>query len=172
MACVDAFGGGRGGWRLADAARSDCLVPSGLTTEEGAIMSTSDFDLVGEAEADKIAAPSMLVSGCKRPDPITLKARRRVLFPEGLTRREMDVLKSICNGDSNARISMRLGVELATVKWHAYQIFNKLGVKSRTQAVAVAIYLGIVVPDWLVAHGEPTVECPEFLAESRSTRYA
>lgn len=58
------------------------------------------------------------------------------------------------------------------MKWHVYQIFNKLGVQSRTQAVAVAIYLEIVVPDWLVAYGERTVECPEFLAESRSKRYA
>lgn len=135
-------------------------------------MSTLDLELLDEAEENKMAATSMVVSGRKRPDPLTLRARRRMLFPEGLTRREIAVLQSICNGDSNARIAARLGVELPTVKWHVYKIFNKLGVQSRTQAVAVAIYLEIVVPDWLVAYGQRSVECPTFLAESRSKRYA
>lgn len=135
-------------------------------------MSTSDLELLGSSALSEIPETPMLVSGCARPDPVTIKARRRALSPENLTRREMDVLQSICNGDSNARIAARLGVELATVKWHAYQIFNKLGVKSRTQAVAVAIYLELVVPDWLVAYGARTVECPQFLFESRSKRYA
>lgn len=132
-------------------------------------MSTSPSELM---QPTSMSDSPMLVSGCKRPDSITLKARRRILFPESLTRREMDVLRSICRGDSNAQIAVRLQVGMATVKWHIYQIFNKLGVQSRTQAVAIAIYLGLVVPDWLLAYGERTVECPEFLAESRSERYA
>lgn len=135
-------------------------------------MSMSELELLETAAATTLTEPLMLVSVRNHPDPVTLRARRRALSPESLTRRETDVLQSICNGDSNARIAVRLGVELATVKWHVYQIFNKLGVKSRTQAVAVAIYLELVVPDWLVAYGARTVACPEFLAESRSKRYA
>lgn len=51
-------------------------------------MSTSE--LLEPAAMNKTTEPSIVVSRCNRPDPVTLKLRRRVLFPEGLTRRPAD----------------------------------------------------------------------------------
>lgn len=68
---------------------------------------------------------------------------------EPLTASELRVLALICDGDSNRDIARRLQVGLPTVKFHVNQIFGKLGVKRRTQAVAVAIHLRILAPSWL-----------------------
>lgn len=71
------------------------------------------------------------------------------LLVEPLTAREMEVLALICDGRSNHDVAKRLGIEIPTVKYHVYQIFGKLGVARRTQAVAVAVFLGMVRPVWL-----------------------
>lgn len=71
------------------------------------------------------------------------------LLIEPLTARELEVLTLICDGQSNHGVAKRLGIGLATVKYHVNQIFGKFGVARRTQAVAVAVFLGIVRPVWL-----------------------
>lgn len=71
------------------------------------------------------------------------------LLVEPLTARELEVLTLICEGQSNHGVSKRLGIEIPTVKYHVYQIFGKLGVARRTQAVAIAVFLGMVKPVWL-----------------------
>ncbi len=63
---------------------------------------------------------------------------------EPLSERELDVLRLIADGLSNQEIAQRLVVSLRTVKWHAGNIYGKLGVKNRTQAVAKARSLGIL----------------------------
>ncbi|MDT5029403.1 MAG: hypothetical protein QOE61_5829 [Micromonosporaceae bacterium] len=55
----------------------------------------------------------------------------------GLTRRERDVLKLLCQGLSNAVIAHRLALTEKTVKNHLNHIFGKLDVRSRTEAVLV-----------------------------------
>lgn len=55
-----------------------------------------------------------------------------------LTERELEVLQLIAEGLSNYDIAVRLFVGVSTVKTHVNRIFSKLGVKSRTQAVALA----------------------------------
>lgn len=99
-------------------------------------------------------------------DPIANSAHCRCLRPEArsgtgsectpnrcliepLTERELEILGELCEGASNSEISARIGVSLPTVKYHLYQIFGKLGVLRRTQAVAVAIHLRLVSPAWL-----------------------
>ena len=57
---------------------------------------------------------------------------------EALSRRELDVLKCIADGFSNAEIAEKLFISLGTVKWHVNNIFGKLHVKSRTRAVVLA----------------------------------
>jgi LuxR family maltose regulon positive regulatory protein len=57
---------------------------------------------------------------------------------EPLTDRELEVLRLLAAGLSNAEIADRLVVSLNTVKTHARSIFGKLHVESRTQAVARA----------------------------------
>ena len=58
--------------------------------------------------------------------------------------REMQVLALIAEGKSNQEISAELYLALNTVKRHAYNIFAKLEVKKRTQAVAKARQLGLI----------------------------
>mgnify|MGYP003401760767 CR=1 FL=1 len=64
--------------------------------------------------------------------------------PDALTRREIEVLRLMAGGHSNREISDLLGASEGTIKNHASNIFSKLGVKSRTQAVLKGIELGCV----------------------------
>jgi LuxR family maltose regulon positive regulatory protein len=57
---------------------------------------------------------------------------------EPLTVRELDVLRLIATGKSNGEIAETLVVAVSTVKAHINNIFGKLGVTSRTQALARA----------------------------------
>jgi len=63
---------------------------------------------------------------------------------EPLSKRELEVLELIADGLSNQEIGRRLVISLRTVKWHASNVYGKLGVKNRTQAVAKARTLGIL----------------------------
>jgi DNA-binding NarL/FixJ family response regulator len=61
-----------------------------------------------------------------------------------LTTREQEVLHWLIQGASNKDIAQHLYVTDATVKAHLTSIFDKLKVKSRTQAIVTALKLGIV----------------------------
>jgi LuxR family maltose regulon positive regulatory protein len=63
---------------------------------------------------------------------------------EPLTERELEVLRLVAAGTSNREIAVRLTVTLGTVKKHLNNIFGKLGVESRTQALARARELGLL----------------------------
>ncbi|MBN1430311.1 MAG: tetratricopeptide repeat protein [Anaerolineae bacterium] len=63
---------------------------------------------------------------------------------EPLSEREMEVLHLVAEGLSNNEISHRLYLALPTIKWHTGNIYGKLGVKSRMQAVARARELGLL----------------------------
>ena len=63
---------------------------------------------------------------------------------EPLTRRELEILDLIAQGLSNNDIAERLFLALTTIKGHNQNIFGKLGVKRRTEAVARARDLGIL----------------------------
>jgi LuxR family transcriptional regulator, maltose regulon positive regulatory protein len=59
-------------------------------------------------------------------------------LPEPLSDRELEVLRLVARGRSNAEIARELVVEVATVKTHLNNLYRKLDVHSRTQAVARA----------------------------------
>ena len=63
---------------------------------------------------------------------------------EPLSEREHEVLLLIAEGLSNREIAQRLFLSLSTIKVHTYNMYGKLGVHSRTQAVAKARTLGIL----------------------------
>ena len=65
-------------------------------------------------------------------------------FIEPLTAREMDVLCLLAEGLSNQEIAESLVMEVGTVKWYNTQIYGKLQVKNRKQAVTRALTLGIL----------------------------
>jgi LuxR family transcriptional regulator, maltose regulon positive regulatory protein len=64
---------------------------------------------------------------------------------EPLSDRELEVLQHLAQGLSNRAIADKLFVTLAAIKWHARNIYGKLDVSNRTQAVAKARELGILV---------------------------
>lgn len=85
-----------------------------------------------------------------RPDRSTESVRRvetgayHSPLLEPLTTREQDVLVLLATGLSNAEVAARLIVTVGTVKTHIKSIYGKLGVHSRTQAIARAHEVGLL----------------------------
>ncbi len=69
-------------------------------------------------------------------------ANRALIDP--LSERELNVLRLIADGHSNQEIAERLVISVTTVKKHVNHIFGKLGVQSRTQAIACAQVLHLL----------------------------
>ena len=63
------------------------------------------------------------------------------------TERELDILKELTTGDTNAVIAERLNVSVATVKSHIQHLMEKTGFKTRTELVSEARSKGIVIKD-------------------------
>jgi LuxR family maltose regulon positive regulatory protein len=63
---------------------------------------------------------------------------------EPLSERELEVLDLIAQGFSNREVARALSIALSTVKVHTHNIYGKLDVHSRTQAVAKARAMGIL----------------------------
>ena len=81
--------------------------------------------------------------------PTSLRHRSgQALIPqplvEPLSERELEVLQLIAEGLTNQEVATRLFLTLNTVKVHTRNIYGKLGVNNRTQAVAQARALGIL----------------------------
>ena len=56
---------------------------------------------------------------------------------KSLTRREVQILRCISNGDSNKEIALALNIEEQTVKNHISNLMRKLEAKNRTHAVVI-----------------------------------
>ena len=63
------------------------------------------------------------------------------------TDRELDVLKELTTGDTNAEIAERLHISIGTVKSHIGHLMEKTGFKTRTELASEARALGIVIKD-------------------------
>ncbi|NMO00900.1 response regulator transcription factor [Gordonia sp. TBRC 11910] len=87
------------------------------------------------AQGDSALSPAIatrLLSRVRRPDPDTL------------TPREVDVLAQVADGLSNREIAKALFLSEMTVKSHLAHVYGKLGVRSRTAAVARARTMGLL----------------------------
>jgi NarL family two-component system response regulator LiaR len=75
---------------------------------------------------------------------VLVKAATAPAQDEGLTSRELEVLRLMVHGDSNPAIAEKLFVSRSTVKFHVSNILMKLGTATRTEAVAVAVQRRLV----------------------------
>jgi NarL family two-component system response regulator LiaR len=71
---------------------------------------------------------------------VLIKAATEPATEDGLTTRELEILRLMVNGDSNPDIAEKLFVSRSTVKFHVSNILMKLGAATRTEAVAIALH--------------------------------
>jgi DNA-binding NarL/FixJ family response regulator len=92
--------------------------------------------------ADLVRALEAALAGKSYIDP----ALARTTKPGGsLTKRELEVLKLLAEGLQHEEIGRRLGISSETVRTHLRKASDRLGATTRTQAVATALRLGLIV---------------------------
>jgi DNA-binding NarL/FixJ family response regulator len=117
----------------------------------------SGFVLKDDPPEQLLAAVRIVASGEALLSPAitkrVIKQFTRVPRPappkelDGLTDRELDVLRLIARGHSNAEIGEELYISDATVKTHITHILQKLNLRDRVQAVVLAHETGLFDPD-------------------------
>ena len=128
-----------------------------LTTYEtddhilGAIEAGASGYLLKAAPQDEIVAGVRSVVGGQTVLAPAIAAKlvermRQGAAPERprLSARELEVLRLVGVGNSNAAIARKLFISEATVKTHLIHVFEKLGVSDRTRAVTLALELGLL----------------------------
>ena len=91
----------------------------------------------GEGLAEVIAGVKPFPE--KEPSVLLGKARS-----ESLTKRELDVLRQMAEGKSDAQIGDALSISVSTVKHHVQQLFFKTGLANRTQLAVEAVRSGLI----------------------------
>ncbi len=79
-----------------------------------------------------------------RDTPHSFTVDKKALANLELSRRELEVLELMARGLSNQEIAVKLFVSLNTIKTHSSNVFSKLDVKRRTQAVEKARRLSMI----------------------------
>jgi len=77
-------------------------------------------------------------------DQVREAATRPLATSQTLTPRELEILRHVAEGRSNKAIAAALSMSHRTVEVHLTRIFKKLGAKSRTRAVTLAVRQGLI----------------------------
>jgi len=75
--------------------------------------------------------------------PPAVAAGRLVPPPDGLSPRELEVLRLLAAGESNAQIARRLGLSTHTIERHVANLYRKIGARGRADATAYALRHGL-----------------------------
>ena len=156
------FGPGVEGTRLATGADATAEIKRTMEKPPHVLVVTNydtDADILGAIEAGalgyllKDAPPEELLaavrSAAEGDSPLSPTVANRLMTRvrtprTSLTPRELEVLKLVASGSSNREIGRALLLSEATVKSHLVHIYDKLGVRSRTSAVAAARKQGVL----------------------------
>ena len=87
------------------------------------------------AARERTQTPSSIPGG----PPTPLRAQTAASYPGGLTAREVEVLRLVAQGLSDAQVAEQLVISRRTVNWHLSSIYSKLQVSSRSAATRFAV---------------------------------
>jgi DNA-binding NarL/FixJ family response regulator len=102
------------------------------------------YILKGQVRRELLDTIRAVHAGQKRIPPEVAAELAEHATDEGLSSREIDVLRLIAAGNANKEIAARLLITEDTVKGHVTNILAKLGANDRTHAVTLALKRGII----------------------------
>lgn len=156
------FGAGVEGTKVTTGAEATAAIKAAMDNPPKVLVVTNydtDADILGAIEAgavgyllkdsppaELLAAVRSTAEGDSALSPVVAdRLMTRVRTPRmSLTPRELEVLQLVASGSSNREIGQELMLSEATVKSHLVHIYDKLGVRSRTSAVAAAREQGVL----------------------------
>lgn len=86
-----------------------------------------------------LAAPKLSPESASKPAPPGREVVLAPKYPAGLSAREVDVLRLVAQGLTDAQVAESLVISPRTVNWHLTSIYSKLGVSSRAAATRYAV---------------------------------
>lgn len=120
----------------------------------GFVLKTADLEEIADAvhavhEGNSVLDPAII------PTVMQAMAPHAPTFYEALSERELEVLKAVAQGLTNKAIGFNMNISDRTVQGHLRNVFEKLAVSSRTEAVVKASQLGLL---HLPERHEPSTE--------------
>ena len=100
--------------------------------------------LKGQLRTELVETVRAVHAGGRRIPPEIATDLAAHLGEDSLSEREIQVLRSVAQGNSNKRVAAELGVSEETVKAHMKSIVSKLNANDRTHAVTIALRRGIL----------------------------
>ncbi|WP_432143932.1 response regulator transcription factor [Streptomyces sp. bgisy084] len=133
-------------------ADDDSLFPALQAGARGYLTKDADGDEIVRAIDDVLSGEAGLSPKIQRrllerfTEPVRPRPQPSNEPPDGLTAREVEVVRLIAEGQSNPEIARTLHVSTATVKTHINNLFAKAGLRDRVQAIHYAYRQGLAQP--------------------------